>query len=194
MGIFLRVLKRPPFNHVSRGILVSMVGGLFPLGDSSFAQFVSMKSFCQDIEAHFCRYNPRPCSPETSHENPRKQQCMEFLNPMLEQKEIRFRADQAKLCLSPSPTPHPACGRVFEGTLGPKASCEWSLSCRTPLVCIRGAGQHKGQCSPPLKKGLTCEPAAYTGSLYVTYVIGLTSVCAPGARCEDSGNGLHQCR
>jgi hypothetical protein len=171
-------------------ISTNLIIGALLIGENGFSQFVSMKQFCQDIEGVFCRKNTKDCSQADS----RKHQCMEFLNPLLEQKAIRYRLDQSKSCIQATQNPHTSCGQVFEGMLGPNQACEWSVSCRRPLVCVKQTGSLKGACSMPLKKASPCEKEAYTGSLYIQYLVSLNNICTPGTQCEDVGGGIYQCR
>lgn len=161
-----------------------------------YGQFLPTKLFCEEVEALLCQKAGGSCPIDVKTQH--KHQCMEFVHPIVEQKAVRYQSPQARLCLSqlksggarfPS-----VCGLVLEGLIKNGDSCEWSLSCAGPNVCIKSSGALKGKCSRGLGAQAPCELEPTSGSLFATELLRQKSPCALGLKCLEDSKGARSCR
>lgn len=197
-------------NLVKFGLSLAL-GAFEALGASgSQSPFLSTKTFCEEVEALLCQKSGGPCTPQDNLQH--KHQCLELVNPLVEQKAVRYQSEPARLCLgelrkgggpksgksppAPPPTAHipPVCYQVLSGLLGQGAPCELSISCSGGSVCVKGTGSLKGQCGRGLAKNELCDQEESSGSFFVTILHRRQGVCAPGLSCQGDPTGVRRCR
>ncbi len=174
--------------------------------------YVSTKVFCEEVEALLCQKGGGVCSQQDNTQH--KHQCLEMVNPLVEQKAVRYQSAKARLCLlelrkgrvppsgkSPQPSlgaqgAHipPVCYQVLDGLIPKGASCESSVSCAGAGVCMKPAGALKGKCGQGFTKNELCDQDQSNGSFFVATLDRRQGVCAPGLSCQGDPSGVRRCR
>jgi len=155
------------------------------LAASSAADKGSVKWFCHHIEA---AADKAAKGSKTDQSGRGAQQCIEVINSGVAQKRFQYHADVAAKCIHDPAT----CPGVLSGNVQAGSSCESSLDCQLPLVCIGPKGGPPGQCSKALASGQSCNDEIGAGRFF-SLALAKRSVCAIGTHCAVKAGAADTC-
>ena len=155
------------------------------LAATSAADKGSVKWFCHQIEAVADKAAKRPKGDQSQRG---VQQCIEVINSGVAQKRFHYHADVAAKCVHDPAT----CPDVLSGNVQAGGSCESSLDCQLPLVCLGPKGGPPGQCSKALASGQTCNDEIGAGHFF-SLALAKRSVCAIGTHCAQHPGAADSC-
>ena len=145
----------------------------------------SVKWFCTQIEVTSDKTTKGAKTDQGKHG---VQQCIEVINAGVAQKRFRYYAEIAKSCVHDQAT----CPNVLSGQVLAGGSCESSLDCQQPLVCIGPKGGPPGHCAKPLASGQTCDDEIGAGRFFAL-ALAKRSVCAIGTHCAQHPGAADSC-